>query len=194
MCLLALLTCCSVGIDRIGSALDLWFNSFVPIFLEQSQADHKIITSCVGSVECCCGAKPSPSPGSTREIITSARSSFLSQTIKGRVFFFFKEHRERGCYNSSAVGEMKIVYQPNYVSLPWKSIPKGVRNGMSSFRGNAGEDLSAARWLCALSLHSPGISQGWGRQKKSLIPLAQEIGMGTKEMLRRCWALLGLRM
>lgn len=93
MCLLALLTCCSVGIDRIGSALDLWFNSFVPIFLEQSQADHKIITSCVGSVECCCGAKPSPSPGSTREIITSARSSFLSQTIK--FFFFFLKSIER---------------------------------------------------------------------------------------------------
>lgn len=109
-------------------------------------------------------------------------------------FFLKSIERERGCYNSSAVGEMKIVYQPNYVGLPWKSIPKGVRNGMSSFRGNAGGDLSAARWLCALSQYSPGIFQGWGRQKKSLIPLAQEIGMGTKEMLRRCWGLLGLRM
>lgn len=65
---------------------------------------------------------------------------------------------------------MKIVYQPNYVGLPWKSIPKGVRNGMSSFRGNAGEDLSAARRLCALSQYSPGIFQGWGRQKKIIDP------------------------
>lgn len=89
---------------------------------------------------------------------------------------------------------MKIVYQPNYVGLPWKSISKGVRNGMSSLRGNAGEDLSAARWLCALNQYSPGIFQGWGRQKKSLIPLLQETGMGMKEMLRRCWALSGLRM
>lgn len=38
---------------------------------------------------------------------------------------------------------------------------------MSSFRGNAGGDLSAARRLCALSLYSPGIS-GLGKAEKSI--------------------------
>lgn len=172
MCLLALLTCCSLGIGRIGSALDLWFNSFVPTFWNSHRLMAKLLPVVQRMPDAPVGSSHAPW---AQHGWAMGDRSYLGKVMlllpNGQVYWVFKNILTKLCLFTMKISRKEMGYLWGH-SPAWD--PPGV---------TLGSQPAVSPW-CAPAC--PGRCQGWSVEQQQWVPLVQEVGVDRKEMLS--WA------